>query len=95
MTRRDALPDLGAALDLGLAWQVAEAALPSKESVIEGVSWMKGKDGQLKGRPVPDVWTARAYRWDVDRPWHRVYTDGATPAEALRNLAAKLREARP
>ena len=73
---------------LEAAWAEADGALPDiEEAVVEGVSWMKGK------QPGDDEWVARAYRWDRDHPWQRLYADGPTPAAALRALAARLREA--
>ena len=86
MSTRGTLED-----SLDAAWAEAEAALPGG-AVIEGLGWERGKDGPPDAR-YPDRWHARAYRWDVGRPWERKYGDPApTPAAALRSLAARLRE---
>jgi hypothetical protein len=76
---------------LGAAWRRCEAALPVAESVVEGISWEKGKGGS---RADVDRYHARAYRWDPARPWHRLYADGPTPTAALEALAERLEKLR-
>ena len=82
-------PALAAALELGLAWQEAEAALP------EG--W--AKENLQHTAMMDQRWQAEAgSRIGPVIQWNKVRTviaEGPTPAAALRALAARLREAKP
>jgi len=68
-----------AALELGLAWQAAEAALP-KGWCLEVVQYP------------PDTWPWRATAWNLDGGVSNGVADafGPAPADALRALAVEL-----
>ncbi len=70
------------AYELGAAWQEAEAALPWKHSLGPSI-YQDGKDG---------LWVAYAVERSLLRPMPVTIKGFATPAAALRALAAKLRE---
>jgi len=69
-------PALAAAVELGLAWQAAEAALPDRARYLMGL-------GEYSSRR----YYAAAY--DMFRG-ENISADGDTPAAALRALAEKL-----
>ena len=73
-------PALAAAIELGLAWQEAEAALPG------GCRFEGCRPSSLA---MKDQWVAS---YSDDGGWFNFY--GPTPAAALRALAARLREAK-
>lgn len=72
-------PVLANVLELGLAWQAAEAALPEGWSLE-----LYGSDGPLSWAGAMPLASSQLSK--------RVMEEGRTPAEALRNLAARLRE---
>lgn len=85
-------PQLAAAIELGLAWAEAEAALPEGFVVAEVTKrWYDGDCGTASWK---DEWQALAGgtqdRWDGDFAYGESAT-GPTPAAALRALAEKLR----
>ena len=90
-------PVLAAAIELGLAWQEAEAALP-EGWLFMGISLVDhSMDGGDWG---PDWWTGaqqikHCERDDCEHDEATAGGIGATPAAALRALAARLREAKP
>ena len=92
----DRLRDHGWATDpdsLGAAWAEAEAALP-EGCLIGGLAYLLPHDREtfIPGWQV-DIGRVVAGKWAEDAP--TVVGDGDTPAEALRDLAAKLRGRAP
>lgn len=76
-------PTLAADLELGQAWRLAEEALPYKRGGIE-LTMLNRNDG-------PDA-VATADSWAIGGPTVHVEATGPTPAAALSNLRAALKE---
>jgi hypothetical protein len=77
-----ASPELRECIELGMAWKACKDALP------EG--WLIEMGNDLSG--VTIGWYAEALRPAPQVEWRKAHiVEGATPAEALNNLAALLR----